>query len=91
MQSVFLHGHHVRPDGRKDTFWTREVPAKDAPLWHHKRGLSYTASGYGAAIPSRTMVLFNGRWRRVYVRIYSNSGTAYIKTGPGEVITVQEA
>lgn len=88
---VYLQGKTVRDDGTLCTLWTRSALARDVPLDHHKRGLSYTATGYGAAIPSRTMVLLNGRWRRVYVRIYSNSGTAYLKTGPGEVITVQEA
>ena len=59
-------------------------------MHHHLHNLTWTATGYGAAIPSRQMVRFNGRWRRVYVRIYSNSGTAYIRTGKGESITVQE-
>lgn len=91
MKTVILHGHNNRPDGTRDGFWTREVPAKDAPMRHHVAGLTWTASGYGSAIPSRLMVKFNGRWRRVYVRIFSNVGTAYIKTGPEETITVEDA
>lgn len=90
MSTYFLHGNSERPDGTKDSFWTREVESKDAPMRHHVAGLSFTASGYGAAIPSPRMVKFNGRWRRVYVRIFSNSGTAYIKAPAGETITVQE-
>lgn len=43
------------------------------------RGLCYTASGYGAAIPSAYMVRYAGRWRRVYCTVYSNSGTCWIK------------
>ena len=37
-----------------------------------------TASGYGGKIPTSHMIRYAGRWRRVYVMIYSNSGTAYV-------------
>jgi hypothetical protein len=44
-----------------------------------KAGLSYTATGYGAKIPStRCVVLPDGRKRRVYITIYSNIGSAWI-------------
>lgn len=59
-------------------FVTRSVPSKDAPLWWHTKGLSYTASGYGKRIPTRRMIKLDGRWRRVYCCIYSNSGTCYV-------------
>lgn len=90
MKTLFLHGHAERQDGTKDSFWTLEVEAKDAPMRHHLAGLSWTATGYGAAIPSRYMVKYNGRWRRVYVRQYGNAGTAYIKAPAGQVIRVQD-
>jgi hypothetical protein len=35
-------------------------------------------SGYGGKIPTAHWVHYNARWHRVYVMIYSNSGTAYI-------------
>lgn len=92
-KTVFLHGRYFRPDGVIDSMWTREVKAKDAPMHHHKVGLQWTASGYGARIPSRTMVLFNGKWRRVYICQYSNAGVAYIGAwiaGCGAEITVSE-
>lgn len=38
-----------------------------------------TVSGYGGQIPTRHMVRYLGVWRRVYVMIYSNSGSAYVK------------
>jgi len=38
----------------------------------------YDASGYGRKIPTRHMIRYAGRWRRVYVMCYSNSGTAYV-------------
>lgn len=58
--------------------WCVEVPAKTEELDWQKRGLSYTATGYGARIPTSVMVRFKGKWRRVYCRIYSNSGTCFI-------------
>jgi hypothetical protein len=46
------------------------------------RGLTWTASGYGAKIPSDRMVVFsNGRKYRIYVTIYSNIGSAWITKG----------
>lgn len=54
------------------------LPIVDCPLWWHEKNLSYTSTGYGDKIPSRNKVLYNGKLYRVYVRIYSNVGTAYI-------------
>lgn len=64
--------------GSNGSFRIESVPCKESPLPHHNAGLSYTASGYGSRIPSRYMVKYNGRWRRVYWHQYSNAGTAYI-------------
>lgn len=89
---AFIHGANYRANGDKDTFWTTRVPAKRAPMAHHSNPrLTWTASGYGARIPTEYMVQFNGRWRRVYCRIYSNVGTLYIGrlAEVGERITVQ--
>lgn len=49
------------------------VPVKvtDAPRYH-------TQSGYGLKLPSRYMVKWAGRWRRVYICQISNAGSAYI-------------
>lgn len=57
---------------------TVAVPHKVVPLWWQEQELQFTASGYGRRIPTRYMVQWKGRWRRVYVCQYSNSGTAYI-------------
>lgn len=43
-----------------------------------KRGVMYTATGYGHKIPTYHMVKYQNRWRRVYVSIHSNSGTMFI-------------
>lgn len=38
----------------------------------------FTLSGYGAKIPTRYMVQFGARWRRVYAACYGNAATLYI-------------
>ena len=58
------------------------------PMRHHKLGLTYTASGYGKAIPTEYMVrTINQKWRRVYCTVYSNIGTCWI-VQDGEKIIV---
>lgn len=51
---------------------------KEASMWHHLAGLSWTATGYGRRIPTSRMVRWKGIWRRVYCVIFSNIGTCYI-------------
>ena len=77
-QTMYIHTYQTRPDGTRDTFQTILVESKIDPLPWQELGLCYTASGYGSRIPTRHKVKFNGRWRRVYCRIYSNVGTLYI-------------
>ena len=55
-----------------------DIPVKVSELPWQKAGMTYTATGYGKRIPTRYMVQVNGKWRRVYCRIYSNNGTLYI-------------
>ena len=56
----------------------------EKPLPHHKLGLSYTATGYGAKIPTEKMALILGRFYRVYSAIFlysaifPNIGTNYV-------------
>ena len=75
---MYIQTHNTRPDGSRECFQTIEVESKDAPLLWQKKGLQFTATGYGSRIPTRTMVKFNGKWRRVYCKIYSNIGTFFI-------------
>lgn len=56
---------------------------------HHKKGLSYTATGYGGKIPTEHKVKYNGRYHRVYCAVFSNIGTLYI-VSKGEKITVRD-
>jgi hypothetical protein len=47
------------------------------PLRWQLAGLSYTATGYGARIPTEHMIHFEGIVRRIYCTTYSNSGTCW--------------
>lgn len=62
--------------------------AKVVLLSWQKLGLNYTASGYGGKIPTTHMVKLPGsnRWRRVYIAIYSNSGTCYVPKGKDWIV-----
>lgn len=40
--------------------------------------LSTSATGYGPKIPTRYMIRYGAHWKRVYVMIYGNAGSAYI-------------
>ena len=71
-------------------YLTIEVPVKESPLWFHKQGLMQTATGYGRKLTSSKMVYWEGRWRRVYVCCYSNSGTAYILRNGKPLATVTQ-
>lgn len=58
------------------------------PLWWQEQGLSYTASGYGNAIPTVYVAsCFDKRIRRVYCTIWGNIGTCWIKV-KGEKIVI---
>jgi hypothetical protein len=47
------------------------------------------ADGYGGKLPTRHMIRYAGRWRRVYVMCYSNSGTAYVVVnGANQVLDI---
>jgi hypothetical protein len=64
------------------------VPTQLAVLPWQAAGRSFTATGYGRRIPTTRRVQLPGspRWRRVYVCIYSNAGTAYVD-GPRDPAT----
>ena len=89
MNTYFVHGYSVNPDKTHAAHFTCEVISKDVPLWRHKLGLQFTPTGYGSRIPTRIMVKFNGKWRRVYCAIFSNIGTCYIGKR-SDNLTVQE-
>jgi hypothetical protein len=69
---------------------TVKVEAKRKPLWWQDKGLSFTATGYGARTPSTYMIKWEGRWRRVYVACFGNAGTAYIGPSNRWLATVGE-
>ena len=71
----------------KATINGKPAPVKHNPLWWHKQGLSYTASGYGKRIPTEYVIYLNGRARRVYCCQYSNAGTLYVgKLSSGQIV-----
>ena len=78
----------IAPSDRLLTVGGVQVPTRIAALWWHDAGLSFTASGYGARIPTLYQVYVGGRWRRVYCAIWSNSGTCYIgkSIGAGQIV-----
>jgi len=67
-----------RADGSRESFATISVPAKINELAWQKAGRQFTASGYGRRIPTRYMVRFGSKWRRVYCCQISNAGTCYV-------------
>ena len=75
----------------RDQLQVKAVEVIEKPLEWQKRGLSYTATGYGKRIPTRWMVKVNGKLRRVYVAVYSNNGTAYIgKLSDGYFVNIYQ-
>ena len=76
---AYLHfGGAATVDGFGSPQLTVSVEMREKPFLWQDLGLSYTASGYGAKIPSRYMVKWAGRWRRVYIACFGNSGSAYL-------------
>lgn len=67
---------------------TIQTEVIEKPLAWQLRGLMYTATGYGARIPTPYMVKHEGRLKRVYCRIYSNSGVCFIESNRKPVATV---
>lgn len=86
---AYIHTKARRADGTFDSFLTQEFEIKEKPLPWQLAGLQYAASGYGARVPTTYMVRYNGRWRRVYCRIYSNVGGLFIGKKFDECLTVQ--
>lgn len=68
---------------------TERVEIRESILPWQAAGLTWTASGYGARIPTEYMVKYLGRWRRVYCCIYSNSGCLFIGKSLKYGISVQ--
>jgi len=67
---------------------TINVDVIEAPLWFHKRGLSYTATGYGNRTPTVYKVKWQGKWRRVYAACYGNAASTYIGKANAWLATV---
>lgn len=68
----------------------QELPIVECQTWWQKKGLSFTRSGYGSAIPTSYKVKHDGRLKRVYCSIFSNCGTLYIKSKGSKIIVEVE-
>lgn len=88
MMHAYIKTKARRPDGSYDSYLTVSVECKEAPLRWQDQGLSFTASGYGSRIPTRYMVKYNGKWRRVYCIQHSNAGTCFIGKKYDSTLTV---
>ena len=75
---AYVHTHSQRRDGTRDCFATCRVDVKEKPLAWQVAGLTYTATGYGRRIPTRYVVRWGSKWRRVYCCQIANNGTLYI-------------
>lgn len=62
--------------------YTDEIPGRllvvEKPLAWQTAGLQYTATGYGAKIPTRLMLRIGKRLHRVYSRCYGNRGCVFV-------------
>lgn len=62
--------------------YTNEIPGGhlvvEKPLAWQNAGLRYTATGYGAKIPTRLMLRIGKRLHRVYLRQYANIGSLFV-------------
>ena len=53
---------------------------KHDPLEWQKKGIQFTASGYGGRIPTANKVFAWGRWYRIYCAIWGNIGVCFIES-----------
>lgn len=88
MKKAYLHFGGPFTDKQPATRLTVETEVMEKLLWWQKRGLMYTATGYGSRIPTSYMVKHEGRWKRVYCCIHGNSGVCFIESKGKPVATV---
>lgn len=67
------------------TAWADDDLVTDVKITPEPR-TGQTVSGYGGRIPTRYMIQYAGRWHRVYMMQYGNSGTAYILKGGATLV-----
>lgn len=68
----------VEQQGAGGVMWPSPMAEAERPLEWQRRGLQYTATGYGSKIPTSKVIKWSdGRERRVYCDIYSNVGSCY--------------
>ena len=77
MLTAYLH----HESGAQGPFLTESVEVKSTEAPRNN-----SRTGYGSRLPTRYMVKYLNKWRRVYCVIYSNVGTLYI--GPAKNKTI---
>ncbi|UOK18424.1 hypothetical protein SEA_BRUHMOMENT_108 [Arthrobacter phage BruhMoment] len=65
--------------------WLDDERITDARITDAPRS-GQTVTGYGPKIPTRYMLRYEGRWHRVYMMQYGNSGTPYIRKGGDDLV-----
>jgi hypothetical protein len=71
-----LNGHTIRPNGDSDTFWSLAVPYRCTSIRGNCKNVQRVQTPHS--------VLFNGRWRRVYLAVQRERNVYYIgATKPG--------
>lgn len=65
--------------------WLDDDLITDARITEAPRS-GQTVTGYGPKIPTRYELRYGGRWHRVYMMQYSNSGTPYIRKGGHDLV-----
>lgn len=88
MKKAYLHFGGPFTDKQPATRQTVETEVIEKPMDWQLRGKMYTATGYGRRIPTSYMVKHEGRWKRVFCCIFSNSGTCFIESARKPVATV---
>jgi hypothetical protein len=89
MKEGYIHTKEHDGRGGFNCYLTQTAPVKETETPRH----GHTASGYGARIPTRYMVYYRRRWRRVYAICYSNASTLFIgkKYDCRLTVTIEEA
>lgn len=75
MNTLILSIRNIHPDY---ALMEIKLQAKVSMLYHHMHNLQQTVSGYGKRLSTPYRVQYKGKWRRVYMCVYSNTGAAYI-------------
>lgn len=75
---MFTLADLTKPDSEFPHIYVDEPDFVIKRTWWQDRGLMQTSSGYGKKLMTDKMIYFEGRLRRVYCTLFSNSGSCWI-------------